>query len=143
MSRIVSTWLNFNPRTHEGCDKNPKAAKALLDMISIHAPTRGATHRYRQNSKSHWNISIHAPTRGATNQRHLQSHLYFYFNPRTHEGCDMENRGQGQSISNFNPRTHEGCDEGMEVKRDFLRDFNPRTHEGCDISTSTILDTLV
>ena len=34
-------------------------------MISIHAPTRGATRQIRMTTER-LNISIHAPTRGAT-----------------------------------------------------------------------------
>ena len=78
---------DFNPRSHERSD-NPLIYKALRAIISIHAPTRGAT-----PTAAHWyysfvfqstlpreerplassftplmiaEISIHAPTRGAT-----------------------------------------------------------------------------
>ena len=80
--------------------------------ISIHAPTRGATFGLSFLSSS-TSISIHAPTRGATSHTHskeekawtfqsthprgvrrvaiyIQGCLY-YFNPRTHEGCDCKN----------------------------------------------------
>ena len=54
----------FNPRSHERSDKRRFTCQTYT-CISIHAPTRGATHnRYA------WTIScvisIHAPTRGAT-----------------------------------------------------------------------------
>ena len=86
MRKLTIAELNFNPRSHERSD--PMVKKFLLmKMISIHAPTRGATcnsirplciyefqstlpreERPIQTSVSFpfLNISIHAPTRGAT-----------------------------------------------------------------------------
>ena len=83
---FVFRFFNFNPRSHERSDGigrrgdhllphfNPRShersdMEILLNVetteISIHAPTRGATHDrmagYRRDQ-----ISIHAPTRGAT-----------------------------------------------------------------------------
>ena len=79
-------------------------------MISIHAPTRGATPCYRHtsvcclyfNPRSHersdvverigreyvW-ISIHAPTRGATKLIKRNSDSSDNFNPRSHERSDI------------------------------------------------------
>ena len=59
----------------------------LIIVVSIHAPTRGAT---TKNIPPGYNtyVSIHAPTRGAT--RFTASHSNGNrFNPRTHEGCDI------------------------------------------------------
>ena len=33
----------FNPRTHEGCDSRSGIQSVVTTLISIHAPTRGAT----------------------------------------------------------------------------------------------------
>ena len=57
--------MYFNPRTREGCDISVVDAYDVSDMISIHAPVKGAT-----VMRSH----------GLTGIR--------YFNPRTREGCD-------------------------------------------------------
>ena len=35
-------WICFNPRTHTGCDVKELGAHKVL-LVSIHAPTRGAT----------------------------------------------------------------------------------------------------
>jgi len=35
---------DFNPRAHEGCDIRPDVDH-IIRRISIHAPTRGATHQ--------------------------------------------------------------------------------------------------
>ena len=123
--------LDFNPRTHEGCDVH-NILQASVSAISIHAPTRGATCHPRRSDS-------HEP----------------YFNPRTHEGCDITVIKQITQARDFNPRTHEGCD-GVSVFLLFafcqfqsthprgvrplciyliyllLCNFNPRTHEGCD-----------
>ena len=78
--------LDFNPRSHEGSDDIYRLNPQML-IISIHAPTRGATYicfhykiyvefqstlpRGERRSLGKFNypkkeISIHAPTRGAT-----------------------------------------------------------------------------
>ena len=61
---IKPIW-DFNPRSHEGSDWCPPDISVLFLVISIHAPTRGATFLYLQ-SQERLPISIHAPTRGAT-----------------------------------------------------------------------------
>ena len=55
---------DFNPRTHVGCDKALRKSP-LWGLISIHAPTWGATN-FVTEMLSATNISIHAPTWGAT-----------------------------------------------------------------------------
>ena len=82
-----SILRNFNPRSHEGSDRQPPPKHRHLlrfqstlprgerpaplpepldfGVISIHAPTRGATKISLHCHKS-CEISIHAPTRGAT-----------------------------------------------------------------------------
>ena len=101
-------------------------------MISIHAPTRGATipecmtatTQMHFNPRSHegsdanarerarrQNISIHAPTRGATIKKLPKRDQSSDFNPRSHEGSDIEG-GVGVGVtSDFNPRSHEGSDD--------------------------------
>ncbi len=49
---------------------------------------KGATFReFTIYTNSH--ISIHAPMKGATLPRIYDLHQFPYFNPRTHEGCDL------------------------------------------------------
>jgi len=55
---------NFNPRTREGCDYNPRWGGMETE------------------------ISIHAPVKGATRTRAAISFNSSDFNPRTREGCD-------------------------------------------------------
>ena len=56
-------------------------------LISIHAPTRGATRRGGQLRYIVY-ISIHAPTRGATGKNENMSAIIVDFNPRSHERSD-------------------------------------------------------
>ena len=78
---------SFNSRTHAGCDSGQITSSPCF-AVSIHAPTRGATHSsvalipflVSFNSRTHAGcdldnpilskviitVSIHAPTRGAT-----------------------------------------------------------------------------
>ena len=64
---LAMIGMNFNPRTHEGCDTSVYEPHFYSNKISIHAPMKGATRQIRVLSRS----GIH------------------YFNPRTHEGCDL------------------------------------------------------
>ena len=122
----------FNPRSHEGSDLRQSAStcqksfqstlprgerqaadsiQARKGIISIHAPTRGATFKdcyrllcwifqstlprgerqyFHFCSKMLKKISIHAPTRGATTFPGTFRSTYNYFNPRSHEGSDRK-----------------------------------------------------
>ena len=84
------------------------------ELISIHAPTRGATVCPKELVIDASCISIHAPTRGATRIRLVLLHPVFHFNPRSHEGSDISVYLSIRWENNFNPRSHEGSD-------DFLR----------------------
>ena len=73
--RRVTTRLplhrkSFNPRTHTGCDVLRLFVALCGLIVSIHAPTRGATISTNMQFMCE-HVSIHAPTRGATkNQNH-------------------------------------------------------------------------
>ena len=166
----------FNPRTHTGCDAVTKvekpparwfqsthphgvrhAADALSQLgtlVSIHAPTRGAT-ADTLLGVADCKVSIHAPTRGATRATSDLQRKITCFNPRTHTGCDLglqqsavailtfqsthphgvrhKIRIRRSSVSGFNPRTHTGCDLVLWQCTNRQQSFNPRTHTGCDI----------
>ena len=144
--------MYFNPRTREGCDLSfglsrisnvisihapargatPSGSSTLkIFLISIHAPARGATKRFYD---VYWLqiISIHAPARGATQVWSKCKQDCRNFNPRTREGCDISVLLCHTHTLDFNPRTREGCDG--KGKRLIIRIlyFNPRTREGCD-----------
>ena len=83
----TSTELDFNPRTHEECDKHRQMmVSAVLRFQSTHS--RGV--RLRTFVKREGVIK--------------------YFNPRTHEECDAKGWTIIAAHRYFNPRTHEECD---------------------------------
>ena len=55
-------------------------------------------------------ISVHALTRSATLRSNSPAVLTCYFNPRTHEECDIASFILPLHFFDFNPRTHEECD---------------------------------
>ena len=122
-------------------------------VISIHAPTRGAT-AGKLKVRPNEGISIHAPTRGATipwPQPHrillFQSTLprgerlfrvpdmvriLIHFNPRSHEGSDR-NRGLFPlSRYAFQSTLPRGERPFHGRSRTGYSYFNPRSHEGSD-----------
>ena len=144
----------FNPRSHERSDSFEAVLKDEFSIISIHAPTRGATkvlHRRLKKSMifqstlpreerrltpflnhmiSH--ISIHAPTRGAT-KGHKEIHERSQnFNPRSHERSDTKPEKSLEIHSHFNPRSHERSDGSGRLQRTDRAYFNPRSHERSD-----------
>ena len=58
-------------------------------IVSIHAPTRGAT-QYRHLLRRRAGVSIHAPTRGATPSARPPCRRIFRFNPRPYERGDAQ-----------------------------------------------------
>ena len=79
-SQVFCCFLDnyFNPRSHERSDLS-SCIKYVKPVISIHAPTRGATYSSHSFCFEHL-ISIHAPTRGATAILH-KKFVYFYTIP--------------------------------------------------------------
>ena len=77
----------FNPRTHTGCD--------FLSATSLPTPCsfNPRTHTGCDIPSKHLHhgviVSIHAPTRGATSSLCNRPDGLICFNPRTHTGCDL------------------------------------------------------
>ena len=69
---------SFNPRTHAGCD-------ALLRQVREFGSV----------------VSIHAPTRGATCGCIFGGNFWGGFNPRTHAGCDPRPAPSPPPINSF------------------------------------------
>ena len=84
----------------------------LREGVSIHAPTRGATNLLAGTCIINLRpVSIHAPTRGATRPQYAIS-------PYTIVSIHAPTRGATRCfcwiylicLNGFNPRTHTGCD---------------------------------
>jgi len=149
----------FNPRTRTGCDIC-LTIFYILSTVSIHAPARGATQKYKIVSYPYF-VSIHAPARGATpetafytvSQKFQSTHphgvrpnhliisqFYLCFNPRTRTGCDKVILKQYDELMRFNPRTRTGCDILLRVNFFVQKCFNPRTRTGCDVRILAICE---
>ena len=126
----------FNPRSHEGSDFTSNISFDQLYNFNPR-PTRGAT-RVVDIVGCLTIISIHAPTRGATS-RGFRCLLCRYFNPRSHEGSDIFPPFNGTIECDFNPRSHEGSDHVVGIPFKGIWDFNPRSHEGSDDKTRVLL----
>ena len=98
----------FNPRTHTGCDDwATRAGRARL--VSIHAPTRGATFRGVQ-ACLFLRVSIHAPTRGATYDGRIKCQILIVSIHAPTRGATLSWIARMICACCFNPRTHTGCD---------------------------------
>ena len=131
LSVSIAIKLNFNPRTHVGCDPD----NTLLWQgckISIHAPTWGATDLRKRIKEAQEFQSTHPRGVRLTAKYHLSGARNF--NPRTHVGCDGDTTPNPFQTVDFNPRTHVGCDSTAAAKSVERPDFNPRTHVGCDVN---------
>ena len=81
----------FNPRSHEGSD-GIFADLYAKKVISIHAPTRGATIK-RAISMPNLKFQSTLP-RGERLYVWVAGHTIAYFNPRSHEGSDISGKGK-------------------------------------------------
>ena len=85
---VMLEHLDFNPRTHEGCDDDIGAENDTTWTFQSPHPRRvrlGVLDTEPGNRR----ISIPAPTKGATFSFRYRHKCNDYFNPRTHEGCDL------------------------------------------------------
>ena len=83
-------------------------------------------------------VSIHAPTRGATQYGNVVSKYFSGFNPRTHTGCDVSRLDLLTSARRFQSTHPHGVRPTYSVLRLRFACFNPRTHTGCDRSERII-----
>ena len=101
----------FNPRSHKGSDVDGLLTW-ISTIISIHAPTRGATFFYIL-CPCILMISIHAPTRGATKSiSPVQSPTEISIHAPT-RGATLRFHDTQFRQRNFNPRSHKGSDEKL------------------------------
>ena len=107
--RPVSGWrvVSIHAPTRGATNSNRNRSPGL--EVSIHAPTRGATKAIANGEKT-IKVSIHAPTRGATNTLPGIRLFSEGFNPRAHAGRDVFQKPTTLSTQRFNPRAHAGRD---------------------------------
>ena len=86
-SRVKGCSADFNPRSHEGSDLSWSRSKSTPHNFN---PRSHEGSDLWQGFTAEYNpiISIHAPTRGATLGKIDLSEPHTDFNPRSHEGSD-------------------------------------------------------
>ena len=86
---------------------------SVLGRVSIHATTRVATKSLEHQFSL---LSFQStPPRGWRRWMTRKHSGYWSFNPRHHEGGDLNRSGSLNSFGCFNPRHHEGGDGGFPV----------------------------
>ena len=125
---------NFNPRSDERSDL-PPSYRSPAHLISIHAPTNGATQRAfeREHTRT---ISIHAPTNGATEIQELKPQTIIFQSTlrRTERRCFSWNFDIG--VYDFNPRSDERSNLLLLLSSLRQTNFNPRSDERSDLPPS-------
>ena len=105
---------HFNPRTHMGCDRH----KHTLRPHPVHFNPR--THMgcdvQRHGSDHKEVISIHAPTWGATSCYFLHF-IPLHFNPRTHMGCDNDCPNLRRQLHKFQSTHPHGVRRLLRIHR--------------------------
>ena len=128
-SRTISS--DFNPRSHEGSDPAcfyPETGK----IISIHAPTRGATDpEYHRNLvQKKFQSTLPRGERLNCTMTAIIKLLFQSTLPRgERRGCQT---AFVKHLNYFNPRSHEGSDDIIIISKKIKQNFNPRSHEGSD-----------
>ena len=150
----MTIQTSFNPRTHEGCDPDRETRSDKLWMVSIHAPTRGATDSSLATPVGFY-VSIHAPTRGATYHRLIDLYASLVSihaptrgaTPKDSSNCCLKlvsihapTRGATALTSSsvgkleFQSTHPRGVRLTIQTGKTTFSCFNPRTHEGCDFA---------
>ena len=123
-----------------GCDATPKP-HLFGSMISIHAPTWGAT-QHSLPPRRIVGISIHAPTWGAT-QRIWSIIRYSYISIHAPTWGATQNSPENADALKFQSTHPRGVRHRNRIPRTRSPYFNPRTHVGCDIRSLASYASLV
>ena len=102
--------FDFNPRSHEGSDEFLHYKMSDFFEISIHAPTKGATGVLVMSAALVAVFQSTLPRRERRTRNMKESGPLQNFNPRSHEGSDLEGIFGACICEYFNPRSHEGSD---------------------------------
>ena len=137
-----SSPFRFQSTHPRGVRRSTSTERNTLQDISIHAPTWGAT-RHAESLAPRYVISIHAPTWGATYRRAKTGRLYSVFQSTHPRGVRQPPQVDETLLFYFNPRTHVGCDSIACHRFQRACNFNPRTHVGCDLECFTPLHMVI
>ena len=128
----LSSYRYFNPRTHMGCDDRSRSWRGRPRLFQSTHP-HGVRHTVDWFQSMLLVISIHAPTWGATCVFSYVFYTHDIFQSTHPHGVRLSAPlCFNKYTRNFNPRTHMGCD-GIWISGKIDDNyFNPRTHMGCD-----------
>ena len=154
-TRRCATTSRFNPRAHAGRDpcawrsglgdvvvsiRAPTRgatptphSKTIQKRVSIRAPTRGATRHIGEGGEARA-VSIRAPTRGATRCVADPRRRRSTFQSARPRGARRTSNSRTTWMRCFNPRAHAGRDPRPRGKTTASPGFNPRAHAGRDRS---------
>ena len=129
---------NFNPRSYKRSDVHFLCDSHVNHVISIHAPTRGATMQ-RTSKRRDISISIHAPTRGATRCKSLFHVLeQFQSTLLQEERPSFSVFPAARSFISIHAPTR-GATGDRKDQCFHKTDFNPRSYKRSDGSASASL----
>ena len=111
---VLITWyFNFNPRSHERSDMRGHVLITWYFNFNPRSHERSDGEHVRDRRGE---ISIHAPTRGATHTTGNNVNLYAFQSTLPREERLMMNLSLNQ-WQNFNPRSHERSDRYHTVQQ--------------------------
>ncbi len=126
---IIKYYCCFNPRAHAGRDAQI-CTVMMTKLVSIHAPTRGAT------LVRYWAFTLmtfqSTRPRGARPMAGRFTGTQCQFQSTRPRGARREISMQPINSLRFNPRAHAGRDKRCVLDDTSLYCFNPRAHAGRD-----------
>ena len=131
-------WPVFqSTRPHEGRDQIHTAEEGA-DLVSIHAPPRGARRRAGGKRGRRGRFNPRAPTRGATVGLNLINANFWFQSTRPHEGRDLGSRSTVLGVRCFNPRAPtRGATTSLKFSVSIVKFQSTRPHEGRDLRRRT------
>ena len=124
-------WASrFNPRAREGRDVS-KSEIAFCDLVSIHAPAKGATAPIPTSAQS-LNVSIHAPAKGATQEVNKRDEASWVSIHAPAKGATITGKATTltDTVSIHAPAKGATITSFAALRR--IKGFNPRAREGRD-----------
>ena len=126
-----SVFHCFNPRSYERSDPTSSAITCSICPFQS-TLLRKERHLLNPVIPVYWIVSIHAPTKGATMVITLSSIAELCFNPRSYERSDISRTDIGMTLQSFNPRSYERSDIIYAIVGIWVTCFNPRSYERSD-----------
>ena len=129
LSLILSSAVNFNPRSRKESDPGRHDSAFSQNRISIHALARRATPMPICDFAARI-ISIHALARRATSAPQLFASSHTDFNPRSRKESDGGRADSLGSPNHFNPRSRKESDARQTMNRLIQRSFQSTLSQG-------------